>query len=69
MLRTPVSDEMVERAWRAFQIGPPGVLRRVQHIDSYPGEYPGDPEAYTTIATSTKDQLQALREAIEAALS
>ncbi len=63
-----------EAAHRAFwQGGPPGVLRRLQNVDSYPGERttpdgPPDPEAYQLLPTSVKDERQALADAIEAYL-
>lgn len=63
-----------EAAHRAFwQGGPPGVLRRLQNVDSYPGERvapddPPDPEAHQLLPTSVKDERQALADAIAAYL-
>ena len=64
-----VTDEVVERALKALRIGPPGVVRRVEQIDSYPGEYPGDPQAYNRLPTTINDEKAALRDALEAALN
>lgn len=59
-------DKAFEAAMKAFQIGPPGVLRAVQQCDSYPGEEPGDPDAYAPLKTSVHDERVALAEAINA---
>lgn len=53
-----------EKFWRG---GPPGVLRSVRQVDSYPGECPGDPEAHPELPTSTADCIAAVEEAAEAA--
>lgn len=58
----------LEAAYKAFWEGPPGVVRRVQNIDSYPGEYRGDPEAYTPIRTTMLDERRAIEDAIRAYL-
>ena len=63
-----ITDEMVERALKAFHVGPPGVVRRVEQCDSYPGEYPGDPEAFVRLKTTRKDELTAMRDVLEAVL-
>lgn len=63
-----ITDAMCETALTAFHRGPPGVLREVRQVDSYPGEYRGDPEAYTEIPTSTRDELLAMRDVLEAVL-
>lgn len=64
-----VTDDMVEAALDAFRIARPGVIRRVQQIDSYPGEHPDDPDAYNLLPCTFNDEKAALRDAIEAALS
>lgn len=64
----PISEKSLEAAWQAFTHGPPGVVRRMQNIDSYPGEYEGDPEAHNELKTTIADERQALREAVEAAI-
>lgn len=62
------SDRRFEAACDAFRIGPPGVLRRMQNIDSYPGE-PGDRSgAYAALPTSLRDERQAIADAINAYL-
>lgn len=67
------SDEGFELAMRAFHKGPPGIVRRVQNVDSYPGERvapddPPDPEAHRPLPTSGRDERQAIAEAINAFL-
>lgn len=64
-------DKAFEAAMEAFRIGPPGVLRRVQQHDSYPGERvspddPPDPDAYKPIPTSLHDERVAIAAAINA---
>lgn len=63
-----VTEAMIERALDRLWKGEPGVLRQIVHIDSYPGEYEGDPEAYTKLPTTFNDMKQAAREMLEAAL-
>lgn len=65
------SDRAFEAAMRAFYTGPPGVVRRMQHVDSYPGERvapddPPDPEAYKDLPTSVRDERQAIAETLVA---
>lgn len=61
-------------ACRAFwQGGPPGVLRRLQNVDSYPGarlsvDDPSDPEAYRLLSTTVQDERQAIVDVIAAFL-
>lgn len=62
------SPKCVEKALKAFRLGPPGVVRKVQQIDSYPGEHFGDPDAYNVVPTTVADELQAIRDVIAAAL-
>lgn len=52
-------------ACQALHTGEPGVLRSVARVDSYPGEYPGDPEAYASIPTTADDERRAVAEVIE----
>jgi hypothetical protein len=73
-MRIDQRSKEFEAAHRAFwQGGPPGVLRRLQNVDSYPGERvapddPPDPQAYQPLPTSMKDERQALADAIGAYL-
>jgi hypothetical protein len=64
----PLSKKAKSAAYDKFwKGGPPGVLRRVLQVDSYPGEYPGDPEAHHDLPTSVADCIAAIEEAAEAA--
>jgi hypothetical protein len=60
--------DALEAAYKAFTKGPPGVVRHVEQRDSYPGEYPGDPEAYVRLPTTRKDALRAIEDAVRAYL-
>jgi hypothetical protein len=68
-----VRDKAFETSMRAFHKGPPGVIRAVKHVDSYPGERtapddPPDPDAYRPLPTSVRDERRAVAEAINAYL-
>lgn len=62
------NDRAFEAACRAFRLGPPGVLRRVQQVDSYPGEPDDRSDAYQPLPTTNRDERKALADAINAYL-
>lgn len=68
-----ITSEMLEHCERVFHKGPPGVIRMLRNIDSYPGERvapddPPDPDAYTELPVHRNDLLEALRDVIKAAI-
>lgn len=61
-------------ARKAFAKGPPGVVRRVQHVDSYPGERvapddPPDPAAYQPLPTTIAEENRAIEDMVRAYLT
>lgn len=60
-------DVRLEAAVIAFTLkGPPGVIRQVQNINSYPGEGKDDLEAYVLLPSSGNDVRKAVADAINA---
>lgn len=61
-----IEDRAFEAAMRAFFKGPPGVIRTMQNVDSYPGEPDDKSDAHQQLPTTLRDERQALADAINA---